>query len=544
MAHDDLVLYLTLSPEFGGTRFGPFEGLEARLGSDKDRSHITLPEALGVAREHCKVIRQGGASMILSPSDRTAAVWLWKGDARRPVQVQTPTAVRAGDSFSLVTPEGPRFFIELGELPPEMKAARSPASRRGPKGLTAGKFAQAGKDLALARLFTIGPVAMANRAWYFVKSGAIWQPRILILIAMTGFGYLTAGASSCAAFKFKRDVGSAQKEADECKESLAYANSMGDSQENSEFHQLAGQILGLQAIGQALQKDTTLLDEVKAAAKKIVADPEKYGWLLEKSARVEEFSQWRERVDKTDSLDPATRKLLPFLAAVPKRIKGNWGFTVDSGQSQVCTRGPIRLTYRQGRNLGLSNVMLDYYYFGDASAVANDEGERNKLLAKTAEAAGETVPDPAPASAADMLRAGEHTCLRYDGDDDREAPAKVMSMLVEQIGKDAKYVPDADSSFGGISRIAKVFAADVPGQRFGIEAASANFAKGTISGAVGDIPNGEWVLKQTAEVIARSIILPCDAVLNGDRAKAEAIYGTLPSPISCLVVNYRLTHDG
>ena len=33
MPAQDLVLYLTLSPEFGGTRFGPFEGIEARLGS-------------------------------------------------------------------------------------------------------------------------------------------------------------------------------------------------------------------------------------------------------------------------------------------------------------------------------------------------------------------------------------------------------------------------------------------------------------------------------------------------------------------------------
>ena len=122
---NDLVLYLVLSPEFGGTRFGPFEGLEARLGSNKERSHITLPESLGVAKEHCKVIRQGPASLILAPTERTAAVYLWKGDARRPVQVQTPTAVRPGDSFSLVTPEGPRFFIELGELPQEIKDQRT-----------------------------------------------------------------------------------------------------------------------------------------------------------------------------------------------------------------------------------------------------------------------------------------------------------------------------------------------------------------------------------------------------------------------------------
>lgn len=541
MAQDDLVLYLTLSPEFGGTRFGPFEGLEARLGSDKDRSHITLPEALGVAREHCKVIRQGGASMILSPTDRTAAVFLWKGDARRPVQVQTPTAVRAGDSFSLVTPEGPRFFIELGELPAEIKAQRGPAAKRGAKGLTAGKFARAGKDLALARIFTIGPVAMANRAFYFVKSGAIWQPRVLILMAMTGFGYLSAGVSSCAAFKFKNDVFSAEKDRDECKEQLAYAGSMGDSPENFEFHELAGKILGVQLIGQSLQKDQQFGDTVKAEAKKIASDPEKYQWLQEKNVRVEEFAQWRERVDKAEAIDPGTRKLLPFLAAVPRRVKGDWGYVVDSGQGQSCTRGPIRLTYRQGRNLGLTNVLLDAYFFGESTSLANDDAARAKLLETTSVAAGEAFPDPPPASGLDALKVGEHTCIRADGDDDRSSPAKVMGMLNEQVGRSAKYVSDSDSTYGPIGRIAKLMAADVNGQRFGTESASADFSKG-ITNAASEIPNGDWVVKATAEVVARAIMLPCDAVLNGDKSQAEAVFGTLPDAISCLVVNYRLTH--
>ena len=40
MALSDLAVYLKLTPEFGGTRFGPFEGLEVRLGSNPDRCHI------------------------------------------------------------------------------------------------------------------------------------------------------------------------------------------------------------------------------------------------------------------------------------------------------------------------------------------------------------------------------------------------------------------------------------------------------------------------------------------------------------------------
>ena len=54
------VTFLQLSPEFGGTRFGPFEVVEIRLGSDPDQNDITLPETLGVAEQHVKVLRQQG----------------------------------------------------------------------------------------------------------------------------------------------------------------------------------------------------------------------------------------------------------------------------------------------------------------------------------------------------------------------------------------------------------------------------------------------------------------------------------------------------
>ena len=42
MLEEELATYLRLTPEFGGTRFGPFEELEIRLGSDADRCHIVL----------------------------------------------------------------------------------------------------------------------------------------------------------------------------------------------------------------------------------------------------------------------------------------------------------------------------------------------------------------------------------------------------------------------------------------------------------------------------------------------------------------------
>ena len=51
------------------------------------------------------------------------------------------------------------------------------------------------------------------------------------------------------------------------------------------------------------------------------------------------------------------------------------------------------------------------------------------------------------------------------------------------------------------------------------------------------------MLERTAEVIARAIVLSCDAALKGDAQKMEATFGKLPGPVPCLVLNYRLTHE-
>jgi hypothetical protein len=383
------------------------------------------------------------------------------------------------------------------------------------------------------------------RAKHFVTSGAIWQPRVLILGAMMLGGYVTAavaGFSSCSA---KKQVATYQKKAETCEESLAYAESMGGDVESFNFDKLASTITGVQALGLAMQKDPQLLDLVKAEAKKIAANPEPYAWMYEATARSEEWAKWRERIDKTEAIDPDLRKVLPYAAAVRNRIKGPWDRVLDSKESDACGRGPMRLTYRQARNLGLSLVSVDAFVQGDATALAQDEAERSARLLKTLEAAGEPVPSEAlPASGADVLRQGASTCLRLEGDDDREDAGKVTKMLLEQVGKGAERVSDADTPFGLVGRVAKLYAADVPGQRFSGDAGgTVDFRRGTPTGALADVPGGAWVVERTAEVFARALVLPCDGVLDGDRKRAEAVFGTLPPAVPCLVLNYRLTHE-
>jgi hypothetical protein len=443
-----------------------------------------------------------------------------------------------------VTPEGPRFLIELGELPPEVAKARAAGSKRGPRGLTAGRFAEAGKSIFLAKLFTsFTPLQWAMRAWYFITSGAIWQPRILILGAITMFGWVTSCGTGIAAFKFKSDLFKANDDAEKCRGDLAYANDMGNDVENFAFDQLATKVTNIPAIGIAMKKDPAFLDSVKAACITILGGEAGYGWMYDGSALPEDFAKWRERVEKSDGIDADTKKLLPYLAATRKRVSGQWDLVLDSKDAEMCGRGPLRMTYRQGKNLGLASVGLDGYKAGDATDLTNDTVAMSTLLGQTALAAGEPAPGNL-AVVAERVRQGERTCFHVEGDDDRENMSKLLSLFEDQLGKSTKGLPPTDGNFGAVARIAKYFAADVPGLSFADKKTPIDFSRQAPAQALADTPGKQWVLDRTAEVVARALMLPCDAVLNGDKTKMEATFGTLPNPVPCLVLNYKLTHQG
>ncbi len=543
MPRDDLALYLTLSPEFGGTRFGPFEGLEVRLGADRERCHIVLPETFGVSREHCKLIRQGDGGLILAAAERTAAVFVWKGDARRPIQIQTPTAIRPGDSFALVSPEGAKFTVEIAALPPEMLAKRQ-KHQRGRAGLTGEKLAREGWRMALARVWSIGPVGMAMRAWYLVKSGTLWQPRILITAAIAAFGYMAALAGSCSALKFKADALAVEEDLEQCQEAAGFAKGLGGSGiENRTFDQLAAGITANETLGLMLQKETALRTLVEQKAKAMAGDDASaYDWLFrEGSGAAGQWILWRERVQKSESLDEFTLHVLPYTAAVRKRTETDWNFWLDVTNKQSCLRGPARLTYRQARSLGLESVMLDAYKPADAASLGADDAARAQLLIATSTEAGEPPPDPPPASQVAALANAAESCVYAAGDDDRDNPSKVMAVLNRELGREAAAVPDSGNNSAGMGRILKYYAADTPGNKYAGGAPLLDFRNG-LATPLKDHPNGEKIMEKAAEAVARSIVLPCVGALDSPKT-AEATFGRKADPIACLVLMYRLSQN-
>ena len=539
---DELAVYLSLTAEFGGQRFGPFEGLEVRLGSNKERCNIVLSEALGVAKEHCKVIRQRDGSLLLAPAARTAAVWLWKGEARSPVQIQTPTAVRAGDNFPVVSPEGPRFVIELAALPEEVLARRSNKGRRNRQGLTAEKFGREIWRRIIATLYTYGPIALANRAYYYVVSGAIWQPRILITGIIMLAGWITAGAGGCMALKSRFDIAKLTDKNDELSANVASLEEMSKGGTDAQkFSVLAGKSLGDSKVKTVLDKDSGFADVAKKEAKSLSENSDAYNWLYEGGATVNQWVQLRTTLEKTKGLDPKTGRLLAFAAAVPERY-GEWSRVFDSSEGEVCGRGPMRLTRRQAKSLGLEVVAPDAF----TRTVPEGQADRAKLVQETLAVGRESLPEPVPEFEAATISQGEQFCLYAPGDDDRLRQADVVDALRKQLGENGDELPGADANAASLLRLAKFYAADVAQNNYGAGVPILRFGKANgVSNPLEGQPGGEWVKKMVAQTVARALVLPCRAKLDYEDQKSamETLFGTLPDPITCLVLNYRLSHS-
>lgn len=544
MNQEELATYLRLTPEFGGTRFGPYEGLEVRLGSDPDRCHIVLQQELGVQPEHVKLFRESQENLILAPSDRTAAVFLFRANGGRSTQVTTPTAVRPGDAFALVTTGGPKFIIELDLLPEEIREARAlKKSKGGRSRLNKDAFAKEGKRQIFTQLLVTGPAQLGQRALTFVKSGAIYQPRNIILgVALLG-GWVFGGVSMCNSRSMKTDLKVTNERYQNCEQELSFAENLGGDSTESSFEQLAAKIVGSTLLGEALEEDSALRGMVKKKAKTVFANSKRYSWLIEnKGAKASRFAEWRERVMGEDGLDEDTQRLMVWLAGSPGRLNSEFVDVNDSEGDEVCGRGALQLTYRQGLSLGMS-LQADAFVSKDYERVADSKQERESLLESTVTAAGEAgLPDDSFSTELDPVRQGRSACLYIEGSDDRSRPSSVVSSLTRHLGEAPEDLPPWGAPQSSVARLAKFWASDLSRVDYRRSNGDIDFSDSQVGAVLdGFDAKGQWVMSRTAETIARAMVIPCLAILRGDPEEAKNTLGEdLPSPVNCLVLDWKL----
>lgn len=547
----DLAVYLRLAPEFGGTRFGPFEGLEVRLGSDRDRCHIVIPESLGVLGEHVKLIRQDANNIVITPADRTAAVFLWKPGDRRPSPVHTPTAVRPGDAFSLVTAEGPRFLVELDVLPPEVQAQRQQAAHKAKTGigrLNADSMAAEGKRQLFTRLLVLGPVQIAQRALTFVRSGAIFQPRNIFLGLTLLSGFIFGGWQGCSARKLTKQLGTTQTTLTDCQETLAGVKSGGGPLDMG-FSDLVGAVTYSPGLTGALKKDDELTEAVKQAAKLYMSEPSLFRWALDAKGdrQSAQFADWRDKVVASKKLDNDSKVLLAWLAAGADKTQASWARRENSDGADTCRRGPLRISYRQAVHLGLEAGVDAYARGGEVGVPEVDK--QKALLQATADSAELPLPEALEVSF-EATEDGVGGCF-FDSTitDEREKSTDLLRRVEAALGPKVTGLP-AELSSGPIARVAAFFAADLPDVRFDEKKGweGIDFTAGSLSSRLRKKESrGEWVKARTAEVIAQAVVVPCLAVLSKKESVKKAVIGekgyTAPTEFNCLVLNYKLTSE-
>ena len=153
--------------------FGPYERGEIRVGSDQ-QNLCHLYWQFWRPSHSCPSI-QGKSWCCLLLKDLRKSFY---GANKHPEQIVGATVIQVGDAFSIVVENGPKFIVELDELPEEVKEQREKEASRAGVGrsrLTKESMATEVKRQAFTQLLVFGPMQLLQRARTFIVSGAIYQ---------------------------------------------------------------------------------------------------------------------------------------------------------------------------------------------------------------------------------------------------------------------------------------------------------------------------------------------------------------------------------
>ncbi|MCB9742950.1 MAG: hypothetical protein H6740_10135, partial [Alphaproteobacteria bacterium] len=364
------------------------------------------------------------------------------------------------------------------------------------------------------------------------------------------------GATMCSNFALKDKVAEGEKKVANLTAQNDQLNDLANKPITEfRYEDLAQRITGSVALAAALKDDAPLLGRVKKKARVVFANPAPYRWLVDpnsKRNRTQDFTRYREAIEGNDNIDGDTARLLPYTAAIGDLSQDKFAVLVDSEGEDVCGYGPLALTYRQARNFGM-DVALDAYIPGTTSQY---EGEgagvaRRELFKQTADAARLTEEqfEEAADGESTIFPVGKENCLHMDLDDDRNTTSRVVSKLGSELGPKGVGLPSTDENASVLARLSKFYVADWARADFSDRRAPGfDLGSAVPSVALEDAGDrGQWVLDNTADVIAKSMVLPCIAVLEyaQEQKELQVTFGDqLPSPIDCLVLKWKLDNEG
>ncbi len=529
-----LETYLQLTAEFGGTKFGPFTDAEIRLGSDPHANDIVLPEALGVAPQHVKLVAQTDGSYILAPVERAAAVFLHRTADRRPKQTTAPVAMAAGDGFSLVSVDGPQFTIlaEVAKRPQGPKTGFD----RARKNLSAGSFLKEIKRVGFARVMKRGPIQALNRFWMMIKSGAIFTPRYILMGIALMSGWVMTCGTGAGALALGVGKKNAEEDLEECQKDLDIVGESGD--EDPTVASLTQYVLEGQGSTwiQTFQDDPEFAKTYRDALKEVLESNERYKWVYEESNS--HFTSFKKALEK-QGLPENLIRVLAYAAAVPRAHGKEWMLEQqDSSGKETCRRGSLMLTYRQGLNLGLEVAVSEVVSMRDAN---KDDREVIAGLLQGVNPDFEWDSDDWTYNNEPVK--GNFACLYLEENDDRTNNKALAKMFKKSFGSSAKKLPEEGYDFWVANRLIKLYASDFA---YGYKEDGKelmDFRDDAPNKVVKEAKDDQkkYAINNAAQVIARAAAIPCLARLK--KGEVPKHMGTEVNLVQCGVLMFLLEHD-
>lgn len=190
---------LTLSPAFGGKRFGPFPGGSVSVGSDP-QCNVVLDASLGVAPCHAWITERGAIWTIQPGSPGVSILVSVRGGSLTPLR--GPTDLGVGDSFVLGSPSGPSLTVGGGAIAASTpRGGPAPTPRPGPvrsgRGMpSAGALADEAARQAQVEAMRSGPVQDVSRFLFRLKSGSFLRPQYIIgaVVAILGGAFVSCAS--------------------------------------------------------------------------------------------------------------------------------------------------------------------------------------------------------------------------------------------------------------------------------------------------------------------------------------------------------------
>lgn len=546
------VTFLQLAAEFGGTKFGPFEAVEIRLGSDPGANDITLPETLGVAHQHVKLLRQQDNTFILAPVDRTAPVFHYRAGTARSKQVTAPMAVASGDSFALVTPEGPRFYIVVESDPRAIKAAAAeadgpnlamlerlkPSADRMSRGIV-----NEIKRRGFAAVLTtrIGNTAM--RTWTMVKSGAIFSPVYIVSGMLMLSGWMFAGGTACSTLRLNKSRMDLSTKLNACNDKLGPVTDDDGNAADPTVPQLTTVVLEEDSWKDTLSSDSDLYKDFAMALREVFSDPARYKWVY--TSKRSHFTTFRKALESAGASEKLSRTLA-FAAAGPNADR-DWVRVNDSEGIDVCGRGPLGLTYRQAVNLGLTTLQPDALVERQIAESADIALQRAALDATLASAGitDHQYRDDAIVSVGAEIQGGM-MCLYIDDADDRTNLSAIATALMSKVGsRITRTLPAEQEPHWLASRLVMMYAQDFKP----LDLAELKFdrtAPPTVQMSSRNVsaPRRAFAIREASRVMARAAAIPCLARFDKDISKfPDWFLSKEPLLGSCAILRAYVEYD-